>query len=102
MKSNITTENNYNETIKKIIDLSLTFLNKESKCWIDIMCTKIKFCELQKQYLLENKPLFFQKKKLEEYHIKIKDIDDKIMKILSDIEEEISFSEKSDILLTSK
>ena len=44
MKSNITTENNYNETIKKIIDLSLTFLNKESKCWIDIMCTKIKFC----------------------------------------------------------
>ena len=65
MKSNITTENNYNETIKKIIDLSLTFLNKESKCWIDIMCTKIKFCELQKQYLLENKPLFFQKKKLE-------------------------------------
>ncbi len=102
MKSNITTENNYNETIKKIIDLSLTFLNKESKCWIDIMCTKIKFCELQKQYLLENKPLFFQKKKLEEYNIKIKDIDDKIMKILSDIEEEISFSEKSDILLTSK
>ncbi len=66
------------------------------------MCTKIKFCELQKQYLLENKPLFFQKKKLEEYNIKIKDIDDKIMKILSDIEEEISFSEKSDILLTSK
>ena len=96
MKSDITTENNYNETIKKIIDLSLTFLNKESKC------TKIKFCELQKQYLLENKPLFFQKKKLEEYNIKIKDIDDKIMKILSDIEEEISFSEKSDILLTSK
>lgn len=102
MKSNITTENNYNETIKKIIDLSLTFLNKESKCWIDIMCTKIKFCELQKQYLLENKPLFFQKKKLKEYNIKIKDIDDTIMKILSDIEEEISFSEKSDILLTSK
>lgn len=32
MKSDITTENNYNETIKKIIDLSLTFLNKESKC----------------------------------------------------------------------
>ena len=91
MKSNITTENNYNETIKKIIDLSLTFLNKESKCWIDIMCTKIKVCELQKQHLTENKPLFFQKKKLEEYNKKLEELDNKILKCLNDIENEINY-----------
>ena len=89
MKSNITTENNYNETIKKIIDLSLTFLNKESKCWIDIICTKIKVCELQKQHLTENKPLFFQKKKLAEHNKKIDNINREIFNCFKSLEEEI-------------
>ena len=102
MKSNITTESNYNETIKKIIDLSLTFLNKESKCWIDIICTKIKVCELQKQHLLENKPLFFQKTKLEKYNKKVEAIDNKIMKYFKDIEEELEYIEnKCNIVVNS-
>ena len=71
MNNNTISKSYYNEIVNKIIELSLISLNKESKCWIDIICTKIKVCELQKQHLTENKPLFFQKKKLAEHNEKM-------------------------------
>ena len=51
MNNNTISKSYYNEIVNKIIELSLISLNKESKCWIDIICTKIKVCELQKQHL---------------------------------------------------
>ena len=53
MNNNTISKSYYNEIVNKIIELSLISLNKESKCWIDIICTKIKVCELQKQHLTE-------------------------------------------------
>lgn len=91
MNNNTISKSYYNEIVNKIIELSLISLNKESKCWIDIICTKIKVCELQKQHLTENKPLFFQKKKLEEYNKKLEELDNKILKCLNDIENEIDY-----------
>ncbi len=93
MNNNTISKSYYNEIVNKIIELSLISLNKESKCWIDIICTKIKVCELQKQHLLENKPLFFQKTKLEKHNKKVEAIDNKIMKYFKDIEEELEYIE---------
>lgn len=93
MNNNTISKSYYNEIVNKIIELSLISLNKESKCWIDIICTKIKVCELQKQHLLENKPLFFQKTKLKKYNKKVEAIDNKIMKYFKDIEEELEYIE---------
>lgn len=93
MNNNTISKSYYNEIVNKIIELSLISLNKESKCWIDIICTKIKGCELQKQHLLENKPLFFQKTKLEKHNKKVEAIDNKIMKYFKDIEEELEYIE---------
>lgn len=93
MNNNTISKSYYNEIVNRIIEISLISLNKESKCWIDIICTKIKVCELQKQHLLENKPLFFQKKKLEKHNKKVEAIDNKIMKYFKDIEEELEYIE---------
>lgn len=102
MNNNTISKSYYNEIVNKIIELSLISLNKESKCWIDIICTKIKVCELQKQHLLENKPLFFQKTKLEKYNKKVEAIDNKIMKYFKDIEEELEYIEnKCNIVVNS-
>lgn len=93
MNNNTISKSYYNEIVNKIIEISLISLNKESKYWIDIICTKIKVCELQKQHLLENKPLFFQKAKLEKHNKKVEAIDNKIMKYFKDIEEELEYIE---------
>ena len=89
MNNNTISKSYYNEIVNKIIEISLISLNKESKCWIDIICTKIKVCELQKQHLTENKPLFFQKKKLAEHNKKIDNINREIFNCLKSLEEEI-------------
>lgn len=89
MNNNTISKSYYNEIVNKIIELSLISLNKESKCWIDIICTKIKVCELQKQHLLENKPLFFQKTKLEKHNKKIDNINKEIFNCFKSLEEEI-------------
>lgn len=59
MNNNAISKSYYNEIVNKIIALYLISSNKKSKCWIDIICAKIKVCELQKQHLTKNKPLFF-------------------------------------------
>ena len=89
MNNNTISKSYYNEIVNRIIELSLISLNKESKCWIDIICTKIKVCELQKQHLTENKPLFFQKKKLAEHNKKIDNINKEIFNCFKSLEEEI-------------
>ena len=89
MNNNTISKSYYNEIVNKIIELSLISLNKESKWWIDIICTKIKVCELQKQHLIENKPLFFQKKKLANHNKKIDNINKEIFNCFKSLEEEI-------------
>ncbi len=86
--------NNKNETkdiVKKLLDLSLLYENENSKNWIGLVNHQIKGYEIQKQHLLGNKPYFFQKKKLKEYNKKLEELDNKILKCLNDIEEEIDY-----------
>lgn len=81
--------------IKKLLDLSLLYENENSKNWIGLVSHQIKEYEIQKQHLIDNKPYFFQKKKLEEHNKKIEELDNKILKRLKDIEDEISLMENN-------
>lgn len=84
-----------NEIIKKIFDLSLVYENENSKNWIRLVKCQIKSHEIQKQHLIDTKPYFFQKKKLEEYNKKIEELDNKILKSLKDIENELDYMQSN-------
>lgn len=96
MNNTTITKNDCNKVMNKIIDLSLKFLNEEAKNWLNIICTKIKVYELQKMHLIENKPLFFQKKKIMEYNKKIEDINKEIFNCFKSLEEEIDLIAMAD------
>ena len=89
------------KVIRKLTDLYLLNEIEDSKQWIEIINHKIKGCKLRKQHLIDNRPFFFQKKKLEEYNKKIESIDKEIFKNLLDIEEEIKLIEKYTELINS-
>lgn len=91
--NNATEEKQEDVIINKLLDLSLLYENENSKHWIELVNHQIKGYEIQKQYLIDNKPLFFQKKKLEEHNKKIEELDNKILKCLQKIEEEIKYME---------
>lgn len=83
-------KNKNNETkekdvISKLLNLSLLYENENSKSWIGLVSHQIKCYEIQKQHLIDNKPYFFQKKKLEEHNKKMEKLDNKILKCLKDI-----------------
>ena len=79
------------DIINKLLDLILVYENENSKNWIELVSHQIKGYEIQKQHLIDNKPYFLQKKKLEEHNKKLSEIDNKILKCLKDIEDEIAF-----------
>ncbi|MGM9876750.1 MAG: hypothetical protein ACI310_05950 [Bacilli bacterium] len=93
-KVNSATEEKQDDLIiKKLLDLSLLYENENSKNWIRLVSYQIKGYEIQKEHLIDNKPYFFQKKKLEEHNKKIEELDNKILKCLKDIEDEIKYME---------
>lgn len=64
---------------------------------IGLVKCKIKSYEIKKQHLIDSKLYFFQKEKLEEYNKKIEELDNKILKSLKDIENELDYM-KSNII----
>lgn len=89
------------DVVNKLLKLGLLYSNENSKNWINLVNHQIKGYEIQKQHLIDNKPLFFQKKKLEEHNKKIEEIDNKIMKCLKDIEEELNFMESNNQIINN-
>lgn len=85
------------DIINKLLDLILVYENESSKNWIELVSHQIKGYEIQKQHLIDNKPYFLQKKKLEEHNKKLAEIDNKILKCFKDIEDEIAFMEKINV-----
>lgn len=83
-----------NELNTKIIDLCLWYQIEDSRLTINLIEHQIKFYELQKEHLLENKPFKFQKKKMKFFEDELNKIDNKIMKFYSEIEEELAIMEK--------
>lgn len=64
-------KNKDNELLNKVIDLCLIYGIKDSELYLKVLDNKIKFYQSQIRFLEDTKPLFFQKKKLEEHNKKI-------------------------------
>ena len=63
---------------KKILDLCLYHQIEDSEHWVKLIDMQIKGCQLQINFLEDNKPFRFQKKKLQEYNKKIEELENKI------------------------
>ena len=80
----------------------LLYQIEDSRLTLELYGHRIKFYELQKEHLIENKPYKFQKKKMLKYENELNEINDKIMKLYTEVEEEIAIMEKMQDAINSK
>ena len=86
----------------RVIDLMLCYQIEDSRLTLELYEHRVKFYELQKEHLIENKPYKFQKKKMIKYEKELNDIDEKIMKLYAEVEEEIAIMERMQDAINSK
>ena len=79
------------ELLNKVIDLCLVYSIKESEMYLNILDNQIKFYTQEIEFLNDNKPLFFQKKKLEEHNKRINECYEKISNCYVEIGKEVDF-----------
>ena len=79
-------DNQDKELSNKVIDLCLIQSIKESEIYLNILDNQIKFYTRKIEFLNNNKPLFFQKKKIREHNNKINDYYNKIFNCYVEIE----------------
>ena len=77
------------ELVEKIIDLCLYYQIEDSHRWLKMINLQIEYCNLQIEFLLDNKPFWFQKKKLEAHNKQIEELENKIVDYYKQIEEEV-------------
>ena len=93
-KKSVSNDIDNQEVVNKVIDLCLWYQIEDSHRWLDIIDLQIKNCNMQLHFLEEEKPLWFQKKKLEEHNKKIEELENKICKYYQDMNEEVELIEK--------
>lgn len=81
---------NEQQLIEKILDLCLYYQKEEANNSIKFIENQIKFCEIKRKHLLENKPYKFQKKKMIKFNNELEKIDNDIFNHYKEIEEELS------------
>ena len=81
---------NDKKLVNKIIDLCLLHEIKESNLYLKMLDNRIKFYQSQINYLEDTKPLFFQKKKLEEHNKKIEEYERKLFDTYKTMGEEVN------------
>lgn len=102
-KSKKSNNNITNDSVaNRLIDLMLWYQIEDSRLTLELYGHRIKFYELQKEHLIENKPYKFQKKKMLKYENELNEINDKIMKLYTEVEEEIAIMEKMQDAINSK
>lgn len=102
-KSKKSNNNKTNDSVAdKIIDLMLWYQIEDSRLTLELYGHRIKFYELQKEHLIENKPYKFQKKKMLKYENELNEINDKIMKLYAEVEEEIAIMGRMQDAINSK
>ena len=74
---------------EKIIDLCLYYQIEDSHHWLRLIDLQIKNCQMQLHFLEDQKPFWFQKKKLEEYNTQIEELENKIYKYYQEMNEEV-------------
>ncbi len=82
-------KNKDNELLNKVIDLCLIYGIKDSELYLKVLDNKIKFYQSQIRFLEDTKPLFFQKKKLEEHNKKIEEYEQIITNAYLQMNEEV-------------
>lgn len=85
---------NENEVVNKILDLCMYHQIEESINFIKIIECQIKFCYSQLELLEDNKPLWFQKKKLNNYFKEKEELELKLEEYYRKINEELKMIEK--------
>lgn len=102
-KSKKSNNNITNDSVAdRVIDLMLWYQIEDSRLTLELYGHRIKFYELQKEHLIENKPYKFQKKKILKYKNKLNEINDKIMKLYAEVEEEIAIMVRMQDAINSK
>lgn len=95
MKKKLKKEKNDDEKLsEKILDLCMWYQTEDSHRWIEIINHRIKFCDIKIQHLLDSKPLFFQKKKLEKFNKDLEELEQEKMNLYKEVGEEVNIIEK--------
>lgn len=106
LKKEQKSENNNNvnndSVADRVIDLMLWYQIEDSRLTLELYGHRIKFYELQKEHLVENKPYKFQKKKMLKYENELNEINDKIVKLYAEVEEEIAIMGRMQGAINSK
>ncbi len=83
-----------NELFDKLLELNIKYAIEDSTINIRIIDNRIKFYETLINHLEDDKPLFFQKKKLVEYENKKSEYENKIFELYIKLSKEYEIIEK--------
>lgn len=87
-------KNENNELFEKLLELNIKYAIEDSNINMRIIDNRIKFYQSLINHLEDNKPFFFQKKKLIEYNNKKEEYENKISELYAQLGEEYEMIEK--------
>ena len=87
-------KDNDNELFKKLLELNIKYAIEDSNINLRMIDNRIKFYQTLINHLEDNKPFFFQKKKLIEYNNKKEEYENKISELYAQLGEEYEMIEK--------
>lgn len=90
-------KDNDNELFEKLLELNIKYAIENSNINMRMIDNRIRFYQTLIEHLEDNKPFFFQKKKLIEYNNKIEEYESKISELYIQLEEEFKLIEKLNI-----
>jgi len=83
-----------NEMFKKLLELNIKYAIEDSNINMRMIDNRIKFYQSLINHLEDNKPFFFQKKKLIEYNTKKEEYENKISELYIQLGEEFELIDK--------
>lgn len=87
-------KNEDNELFEKLLELNIKYAIEDSNINMRMIDNRIKFYQTLINHLEDNKPFFFQKKKLIEYNNKKEEYENKISELYTQLGEEFEMIEK--------
>ena len=87
-------KNEDNELFEKLLELNIKYAIEDSNINMRMIDNRIKFYKTLINHLEDNKPFFFQKKKLIEYNNKKEEYENKISELYTQLGEEFEMIEK--------
>lgn len=85
---------NDNELVESLLKLNIKYAIEDSNINMRMIDNRIKFYQSLINHLEDNKPLFFQKKKLVEYNSKLEEYNSKIRDLYDELGKECEMIEK--------